>query len=339
MVRTAIIGVGRMGRRHVQAVRALGLDLVGIADLRQESLSLVESECAIPTDLQFVDAGLLLKETRPEFVIIATTAPGHCPLTCMAAEAGARYILCEKPMGTSLAECDLMLDICRAYGARFAINHPRRFLPQGIEPKRVIESEVFGGLRSMTVVGGNFGMAMVGTHYFELFRYLSGEDPEEITAWFSPERLPNPRGAEFEDRAGAVRMLTGSGRRFYMEIGADQGHGIKTIYAGSRGQLTVDELAGVLYLSVREEQYRDLPTTRYAMPSVDTMYRSAPLDVVEGAKVMMDAFLHGKNAPTGEDGRAAIAVLVAAHVSDENGHVPIRIDDGGLPRDRVFPWA
>ncbi len=40
----------------------------------------------------------------------------------------------------------------------------------------------------------------------------------------------------------------------------------------------------------------------------------------------------------GEDGRAAIAVLVAAHVSNERGHAAVRID-GSLPSARTFPWA
>jgi len=325
-MKVAVIGVGRMGQRHVQVIRDLGLQLVGVCDVNPESLALAGKEYGIPSEQRFHNAGVLLEQTTPECVIIATTALTHCVYTLLAAEAGARYILCEKPMGVSLAECDRMIETCQAYGVRLSINHQMRFMQQYTEPKRIVQSEAFGGLSSVTVVAGNFGMAMNGTHYFEMFRYMTDEAPVEVTAWFLPEMVPNPRGPQFEDRAGAVRLTTVSGKRFYMEISADQGHGMKVIYAGPYGQLVVDELEGTMILSMREEQYRDLPTTRYGMPWVETVK-------------MLDALLRDKNPPTGQDGRLAVATLVAAYVSNENGHIPVRLDDVDLPLDRAFAWA
>ena len=338
-MKTAVIGIGRMGQRHVRIVRDLGLRLAGVCDQSVEALTLVGKEHRVPKERWFTDASALLKQTNPECVIVATTAPTHCEYTCLAAEAGVRYILCEKPMGVSLAECDRMIETCHTHGVRLAINHQMRFMQQYTEPKRIIQSDAFGGLGSVTVVAGNFGMAMNGTHYFEMFRYMIDEAPVEVTAWFSTEEVPNPRGPQFEDRAGAVRLTTASGGRFYMEIGADQGHGGKVIYAGPYGQLVVDELAGVMYLALREEQHRHLPTTRYGMPWVESVHQIERADAVAPSRAVLDALLDDKNPPTGEDGRLAVAVLVAAYVSHENGHVPVRLDDADLPRERVFPWA
>jgi predicted dehydrogenase len=214
-----------------------------------------------------------------------------------------------------------------------------RFMEQYTEPKRIVESEAFGGLSSVTVVAGNFGIAMNGTHYFEMFRFMTGEAPLAVTAWFSPNRLPNPRGPQFEDRAGAVRLRTASGKRFYMEVGADQGHGVKVVYAGPFGQIAVDELGGTMTVSVRQEGARDLPTTRYGMPAVETTHRMAPADAVTPSCSVLDALLRGSDIPSGEDGRLAVAVLVAAHVSDESGHIEVRVDDSNLPLERTFPWA
>lgn len=335
----AVIGTGRMGRRHIQVVKELGLNLVGICDSNPEALDLATEEQGVSAEVHFAHPRRMLGETHPECVIIATTAPTHCAYTCLAAEAGARYISCEKPMGVSLAECDLMIETCRARGASLAINHQMRFMQQYTEPKRIVQSEAFGGLSSVTVVAGNFGMAMNGTHYSEMFRYMTDEAPVEVTAWFSSGKVSNPRGPQFDDRAGAVRLTTASGKRFYMEIGVDQGHGMKVIYSGRHGQLVVDELAGTMYLAVREGEYRNLPTTRYAMPWVDRVYKIEPADTVGPTRAVLDALLHDKNPPTGEDGRLAVAVLVAAYVSDENGHIPVRLDDANLPRERVFSWA
>jgi predicted dehydrogenase len=242
-------------------------------------------------------------------------------------------------MAVSLAECDKMLEVCAHYGTELAVNHQMRFMEQYTEPKRLVHSEAFGGLSSVTVVAGNFGMAMNGTHYFEMFRYMSDEPPSEVAAWLSEDRVPNPRGAQFEDRTGSVRLVTESGKRFYMDVGTNQGHGMTVVYAGPYGQLVVDELAGTMHLRVREEQYRSLPTTRYGMPWVEEEYRIRPADAVSPSRAVLEALLNDQNPPTGQDGRLAVAALVAAYVSDENGHVPIRLDTDDLPRDRGFLWA
>lgn len=338
-MQVAIIGVGRMGRRHIQVVRDLGLELAGICDTSPESLALAAREHNVLPEQQFKDISLMLEQRQPDVVIVATTAPTHCEYTCLAAEAGAKYVLCEKPMAVSLVECDRMLEACNRHQVKLAINHQMRFMEQYTEPKRIVQSDAFGGLSSVTVVAGNFGMAMNGTHYFEMFRYMTDEPPAEVTAWFSKSKVPNPRGPQFEDRAGSVRLTTASGKRFYMEIGDDQGHGMQVIYAGPYGKLVVDELAGTMHLAVREDQYRSLPTTRYGMPWVESTHKIQPADAIAPSRAVLDALLNGKNPPTGEDGRLAVAVLVGAYLSDENGHRPERLAAGSLPLDRVFPWA
>jgi predicted dehydrogenase len=328
-----------MGRRHVRVVRDLGLQLVGVCDSSSETLALAEREQGILPDCQFGDVSSMLHSTHPDCVIVATTAPTHGEYTCMAAEAGAKYILCEKPMAVSLAECARMIQVCGQRNVKLAINHQMRFMEQYTEGKQIVKSEAFGGLSSVNVIAGNFGMAMNGTHYFEMFRYMSEEPPVEVTAWLLDDRIQNPRGPQFEDRAGAVRLVTAGGKRFYMEIGPDQGHGVTVVYGGRYGQLIVDELAGRMHLRVREEQYRGLPTTRYGMPWVEREYKIQPADSLTPSRAVLKALLNDQNPPTGEDGQLAVAVLVGAYVSDENAHVPIRLDSGKLPRDRVFPWA
>ncbi len=337
-MKVVVIGAGRMGKRHMQIVSSLGLKLTGVCDQNAEIMSSVGDEFHLPQERQFTDAKSLLNQTRPECVIVATTAPSHCELTCAAAEQGVRYILCEKPMAVSLPQCGRMLAACRQNGSKLAVNHQMRFMEQYTEPKRIVTSEAFGGLSSVTVVAGNFGMAMNGTHYFEMFRYMTDEAPVEVQAWFSKEKVANPRGPQFEDRAGSIRVTTASGKRFYMEIGADQGHGMQVVYAGPYGRLTVDELGGRMHLAVRKEEFRALPTTRYGMPWVETTRDIQPADSLAPSRSVLTALLAGRNFPTGEDGRMAVAVLVAAYTSDESGHRPVRVD-AYLSQERTFPWA
>ena len=338
-MKAAVIGAGRMGRTHIQAVRDLGLELAGVCDHSTEALAFAGEELDIPKDRCFTDAAQLLERTHPECVVVATTAPSHSQYTRLAAEAGARYILCEKPIAVSLAQADAMIEMCKSTGARLAVNHQMRFMEQYTQAKQTVWSEEFGGLSSVAVMAGNFGMAMNGSHYFEMFRYMTGEAPREVTAWFSEELVRNPRGAEFEDRAGSLRMTTPSGRRLYMEIGADQGHGVKVIYSGPYGQLVVDELAGKMYLGVRQREDRRLPTHRYGMPSQETVRSIEPAGNLGPTRAVLEALIQGGEAPTGEDARLALRALVGAYVSHERGHVCVPLDDSALPLDRVFPWA
>lgn len=337
-MKTAIIGLGRMGRRHLDNVLSLGLQLCGVCDPRKEALEAVVKEKGLDSKRCYQDARFLLKEARPECVIVASTSPAHCDLTCQAADAGARYILCEKPMAVSLEQCDRMLDVCRRHQCRLAINHPMRFMERFTEVKAMVDSGRFGPLGSVAIVGANMGLSMNGIHRFEAFHRLTGEGPDQVTAWFSEGVLPNPRGPEFKDRAGTIHLTTASGKRFHLEAGADLGHGFSSVYTCRYGQIVVEELEGVLSWNVRKPEFRDRPTTQYACPAERGVRQIQPADPSAPSRAVLEALLEDGPYPTGIESRLAVAVLVAAYESHERGHVPVRVDDQ-LPKARLFPWA
>ncbi len=334
----AIIGAGRMGRRHIHAVRKLGYGFVGVVDTSQQSLEETKREHNLQGNLLFKTSEDLFSAVVPDCLIIATTADSHCALTCMAAERGVKYILVEKPLAVSLEECDRMIHACKIHGARLSVNHQMRFMEQYSKPKALLDSDVYGGFKSMTVVGGNFGMSMNGTHYLEAFRYMSGEDPVEVNAWFDPGLVTNPRGVKFEDRAGSIRVATASGKRLYIEIGSEQGHGLEVIYAGRNGLVSISELTGNLTATVRLPEYSALPTTRYGMPADISQQTIAPAEVIDSTALVLNALVQDVDRVTAEQGMKAVEVLVAAYESAENGSRTVRIDSH-LDRSRRFPWA
>jgi predicted dehydrogenase len=238
-----------------------------------------------------------------------------------------RMILCEKPMADSLRACDEMIEACRAAGVRLAINHQMRFMEQYTLPKSLVDSEALGGLGSVIVSAGNFGMAMNGTHYFEMFRYMTGEAATFVSAWFSSDAVPNPRGPQFVDVAGSIRIETATGRRFYMDCSSDQGHGMLATYNCRNGRIVIDELLGEAMIATRDPEHRSAPTTRYGMPHTIQARSLAPADAVAPTRSVMEALLAGHDYPTGEDGRAAMAVLVAAHMSNAQGGAKVRMAD------------
>src|SRR5579864_5660825 len=111
-MKICVIGVGRMGRRHVAAARNAGFAVAGVFDQSPEALATTLAECNVDETMAFADAGKMLAAVRPDAVVVSTTAPSHCDYVCAAAAAGARHILCEKPMASSLEECDRMIAAC-----------------------------------------------------------------------------------------------------------------------------------------------------------------------------------------------------------------------------------
>ena len=242
-------------------------------------------------------------------------------------------------MAVSINECKQMIAACEQYGVVLAINHQMRFVEQYQTIKGLINTSEFGGLASVTVSASNFGLAMNGSHYFEMFRFLTGKKITQLSFSMDQENVPNPRGKEFNDCSGQLCAINDAGQRLYMELGGDIGHGLNVLYGCRYGQIFVDEIAGYVRAVSRREEFRDLPTTRYAMPSNETSFElTSAADIIISTQDVWNAMLDGENYPDGECGIHAIKALVAANISGEEDSRKIFIDDF-LPNDRVFPWA
>lgn len=335
----AIVGVGRMGVRHIQAVRELGMHVVGIADTREAALQDARKAYGLDASGCFADAAQMLKAVRPQALVVATTAPAHATLVKAGIDAGVRHILCEKPMAVSLAEADSMITACARANVDLAINHQMRFMPQYTKVKALIDTEALGPLVSMIVAGSNFGLAMNASHFFEAFRYLTGRSVIGVNAWFDDTQVPNPRGAQFEDRAGRLLAWGEAGQSMYIDFSAAAGHGLQVVYGCRQGQIIVDELSGDMRVVSRQVEYRDLPTTRYCMPADVANVPIEPVETVGPTVDVWSALLEGRAYPDGAAGVHALACVVAAHVSHEGGGRLVRLDGPDLPREREFKWA
>ncbi|NMM45574.1 Gfo/Idh/MocA family oxidoreductase [Rhodospirillaceae bacterium KN72] len=340
-MRAVVFGLGRMGLRHVEVLKSSGLEILAAVDPSPDARKAaaerfdIESDRLVP-DVESVRSVL----GGADVAIVSTTAPSHAELTVLASEAGVPNILCEKPMATSIAEAQEMLSVCRRNGTRLAINHQMRFLPHYSWAKDCFDADTkLGDLSGITVTAGNFGLAMNASHYFELFRYTAGESVSSVQAWFDDTVLPNPRGPDFADRSGCIRATTESGKRLYIDFSADQGLGLRLTYAGRFGQLFMDELAGCYDLTYRKDEFRDRPTTLYALPSEHEQGAVEPTDALASSREMLNALLSGGDYPTGEDGLAVMRCLVACHLSADAGGAVIPVTQTAGAADRVFPWA
>lgn len=337
--KVGVIGLGRMGLRHVDVVKSLGMDVVGLADINPDAIETARRDFDLPEAAGFTDPRQMITELPMDGLIIATTAPFHADAVIAGARAGTKCILCEKPIGVSIDEAEAMILACKQSGTRLAINHQMRFMEQYTRIKEIVNSSDLGGLSSIVVSASNFGLAMNGSHYFEMFRYMTDRTVSRLSAWFEPERLPNPRGPQFDDASGRLVAFNDAGQSLYLDFSAKAGWGIIVNYLCRYGQVSVDELSGEYQVKARQAEYRNLPTSRYGMPVDTKRAQLLPADSVAPTRGVWEALLADTDYPTGEDGLHALKCLVASHLSNRRRGAMIEISDTAEATSEIFHWA
>ena len=118
-LKVGVIGLGGQGRGHAKAMmKAKGnvpYELVAVCDVRPETFeklsvqgNLKENSSAIGFDAynRYTSADEMFAKEDLDFVVIAIPTYLHCEMTVKALRAGC-HVLCEKPMATTVAECDV----------------------------------------------------------------------------------------------------------------------------------------------------------------------------------------------------------------------------------------
>jgi predicted dehydrogenase len=77
----------------------------------------------------------LLARPDVDAVCVCTPNSAHAPVALAALRAG-KHVLCEKPMATSLADGEAMVQAARRSGVLLTVGHQARFLPRGAGPAR-----------------------------------------------------------------------------------------------------------------------------------------------------------------------------------------------------------
>ena len=122
VMRTAVVGVGYLGRFHAQKYRSLpGSDLVGVVDPSAAARRAVAAELGVP---EFADHRDLLGAV--DAVSVVTPTPLHFAVARDFLESGA-HVLVEKPMTATLAEGEALIAAARAAKRVLQVGHLERF--------------------------------------------------------------------------------------------------------------------------------------------------------------------------------------------------------------------
>ncbi len=138
----------------------------------------------------------------------------HAEYTIRAAKAG-KHVLCEKPMANTSRECEQMIAACRAAGRKLMLGYRSRFQPHNVEAIRLARSGELGPTRVVMAehgfpigdpnqwrlnrkLAGGGSLMDIGVYSVNALRYLTGEEPAEVTAMEFTDRS-DPRFREVED--------------------------------------------------------------------------------------------------------------------------------------------
>jgi myo-inositol 2-dehydrogenase/D-chiro-inositol 1-dehydrogenase len=190
----AVIGCGRIGRIHAEnvATRIPGARIVGVADVSVNAAKAVAAQLHI--DKATCDYRELLADPQVGAVAICSSTDTHSRIIEETAAAG-KHIFCEKPIDFDIARIRSALATVQKAGVKLQIGFNRRFDPSFARVQELVASGAIGQphviritsrdpgpppLEYIKVSGGIFLDMTI--HDFDMVRFLSGSDAEEIYA-------------------------------------------------------------------------------------------------------------------------------------------------------------
>jgi predicted dehydrogenase len=130
-LRLAVVGVGHLGKEHARILSGLpDVELVGVVDANGAQSSQVAQRC----QTQAFTSHFSLLDRVDAAVIVVPTLYHHAVAMDFLREGVP--VLVEKPMTTTLAEADDLLDLAQRRGVVLQVGHIERFNPAFVELQR-----------------------------------------------------------------------------------------------------------------------------------------------------------------------------------------------------------
>lgn len=258
-IAAGVVGTGFIGMVHVEALRRLGIPIVGIVGSQPERAHAKADPLGL-TVFESIDA--LLADQRVKVVHITT--PNHLHVTQVkAAIAAGKHVVCEKPLAMTAAESAELLQLARAAGLVHAVNFNIRFYPLCQQARALVASGEIGQPRIITgsylqdwlllptdwnwrlepALGGDLrAVADIGSHWLDLLTFITGLRVEAVLAdlkTFLPIRQKPSRPVDTftgKETAGRETMPQPITTEDYASV-------LLRFVGGARGALTVSQVS------------------------------------------------------------------------------------------------
>ncbi|MEP1206998.1 MAG: inositol 2-dehydrogenase [Rhizobiaceae bacterium] len=220
-VRFAILGVGRIGQVHGNAIASVKTaHLVAVSDPVQQAAEAMQAEHGC--DIRSIDDIAVADDI--DAVVICTPTDTHADLIEKFCRAG-KAVFCEKPIDLDLQRVRTCLQVVEETNGRLMVGFQRRFDPDFMALKAAIDQGEIGKVEMVTLTsrdpgpppndyisrsGGIFRDMTI--HDFDVARWLLEEDVETVQAAASV--LVDPQIGELGDHDSVnVILRTASGRQ------------------------------------------------------------------------------------------------------------------------------
>lgn len=278
----AVLGIGRMGATHVQAAKdSQWIDKVIGYEPDAQRAEERGKELAIPATS---DLNSILNDPDIGIVYIASPNEVHCELAIKSMRAG-KAVLCEKPMGVTLAEAREMLQAEKETGQFLQIGLEARYSKIYIKVKEWIEQGLIGKpVSSHSDYYSSEGhckgtwrsnsettlIAEKLCHYLDLPRWWFQEEVSEVYSIAAPNVVtyfnhPDNHQITCRFNSGAVSTLTfimhtaqtfdGDPLQDILAQQEDDGHRLTYLIYGDKGAIETD----VFRRRVRRWEFTDSP--------------------------------------------------------------------------------
>ncbi|MGC9320377.1 MAG: Gfo/Idh/MocA family protein [Armatimonadota bacterium] len=208
-IRLALIGTGQNMRGHLRSLVHIDhLRLVGMADVDERRLA--DARELVETDVPgYLDYRRLLDEVDADAVFIAVPNYLHRQVACDCLDAGL-HVMCEKPMATSPAECDAMIEAAERNDRILQVGLSCRFSRVDSRAHELVASGAIGEPKMLWArefrapfarkyddwildSGRSGGTLLEKTcHHFDLFNWFAG-----ATETANPSRVYASGGADW----------------------------------------------------------------------------------------------------------------------------------------------
>ena len=315
----AVIGTGFIGTVHVEALRRLGIPVVGV--LGSSPGRGAERAAALGVVRAYATLDELLSDPAVQVVHVTSPNVAHYAQVKQILVAG-RHVVCEKPLAMTSAQSAEMVALARTSGRVAAVCYNTRFYPLNQQAHRMVADGDLGDIRLITGQyhqdwlakptdwnwrleadqGGSLrSVGDIGTHWLDLTSFISGQRPSAVLAelaTFIPLRH-KPLGPveTFTTTRGATEPRT---------VTTDDAATILLRYPnGARGVLSTSQISHGRKNALSWDIAGSRASAAWAGETPDHLWighRDAPNQILQRDPALMN--------PTG----AAAAFLPAGHV-------------------------
>lgn len=274
MIRVGIIGCGSIAKqRHAYEYHCNpDVEIAGYFDLNKDRAKALAD---IYGGKVYETADELFADPSIDAVSVCAANAYHAENTIKALKAG-KDVLCEKPMATSLADCEAMLEAAKTSGKRLFIAQNQRLAPAHVKAKEILDSGRLGKVLHAVAMFGHKGpetwsmdnsantwffkkeaavfgsMADLGIHKIDTIRYLVGSEIVSASAALAvlDKKFPDGTPIEVDDNSveifrfenGAMMTVITSWTNYGYEANFTNllcEHGVLKLYADPKYALIV----------------------------------------------------------------------------------------------------